>query len=78
MNLSDQVTSLELSKCLHELGVKQNSLFWYIEWHGPNGSIKRNATNRRNNLLISLFYESITRHGKRDPHDEPTDPHDVY
>jgi len=32
MNLEDQVCSLELAKRLHELGVKQESLFFWWEW----------------------------------------------
>lgn len=31
MNLSDQVISLELAKKLHELGVKQDSIFYWLE-----------------------------------------------
>lgn len=32
MKLESQVTSLELSKQLQELGIKQESLFYYKEW----------------------------------------------
>lgn len=38
MKLEDQVCSLQLSKRLKELGVKQDSLFCYREWRGPKGS----------------------------------------
>jgi hypothetical protein len=33
MKLEEQVTSLELSKKLKELGIKQNSLFWWSREH---------------------------------------------
>ncbi len=33
MKLEDQVTNLELSKKLKELGIKQNSLFWWSREH---------------------------------------------
>lgn len=32
MKLEEQITNLELSKKLKELGVKQEGLFWWIEW----------------------------------------------
>ena len=37
MKLQDQVPSFELSKRLKELGVKQESLFYYQKESGPNG-----------------------------------------
>lgn len=36
MELKDQVCSLELAKKLKELGVKQESLFWWVATHFPN------------------------------------------
>ncbi len=33
MKLEDQVCSLELAKKLKELGVKQGSAFWWLEYH---------------------------------------------
>ena len=38
MKLEDQVCSLELAKRLKELGVKQDSLFWYKRWIPEKGS----------------------------------------
>jgi hypothetical protein len=34
MKLDEQVCSLELAKKLKELGVKQDSLFWWVNGHG--------------------------------------------
>lgn len=38
MNIEDQVCSLELSKRLKELRVKQKSLFWWRRWIPTKGS----------------------------------------
>lgn len=35
MNLESQVTNLELSKCLFEIGVKQDSFFWWGKMEDP-------------------------------------------
>lgn len=39
MKLEDQLVSLELAKKLKELGVKQDSLFYYRAWENPLGGI---------------------------------------
>ena len=38
MKLENQVTNLELSKCLEKLGVKQESLFWWTQEETPTNS----------------------------------------
>lgn len=39
MNLQDQVCSLELAKELKEIGVKQESLFWWTAYENPLAGI---------------------------------------
>lgn len=51
MNLEDQVTSLELSKKLCYLGVKQQSLFY---WCVPKNEFKE-AHKKYNNILLYMF-----------------------
>lgn len=40
MKLEEQVTSLEIAKKLKELGVKQESLFWFERSQGSNGNFR--------------------------------------
>lgn len=40
MNISDQVTSLELSKALKEMKVPQESFFYWIVWPNGNSNIE--------------------------------------
>lgn len=44
MNIEDQVCSLELSKRLHELGMKQESLFY---WCKPKGEFYKEEHNKK-------------------------------
>lgn len=58
MELEKQVTSLELSKRLKELGVEQESLFCWekIDWEGKNAILKyRREVSAHNGWIISAF-----------------------
>jgi hypothetical protein len=46
MKLENQVCSLELAQKLKELGVKQESLFSYIDWYGNKIWQLKNSTTR--------------------------------
>jgi hypothetical protein len=53
MKLEDQVCNLELSKRLEELGLPQDSLFWYRGWNGKKG------TTYNREIKLSLYRGSI-------------------
>ncbi len=68
MKLEDQLTSLEPSKKLEKLGVKQDSLFWWIKY-SANGKfwLKRGIKDERWNEGVSAFTvaELISRLGDK-------------
>lgn len=59
MNLELQVCSLELAKRLKELGVKQDSLFWYVKWIPPKGCTYYSNANE---WKLSLYKGSTDDH----------------
>lgn len=69
MKLEDQVTSIELSKKLKELGIKQESLFYYIDskiyinhqthWPDPE-NIKTHISAFTASELLEILPDSIT------------------
>ena len=56
MNLLSQVCSLELAKRLKELGVKQDSLFYYRAWENPLAGIFKESDVNEERWRI-YFYE---------------------
>ena len=54
MKLEEQVCSLELAKKLKELGVKQESYFWYYELYGDN-AWSLGPLNKSGNHTLSAF-----------------------
>lgn len=70
MNLEDQIVNLELSKKLKELGVEQNSLFY---WTKPKDKFWREDDKKYNDFNVyintsrypyfDINYKSITIHG---------------
>lgn len=60
MNLSDQVCSLELAKKLKELGVKQDSLFYYSDKHYLIGGNDLNGYEIRADLLCKQQISAFT------------------
>lgn len=59
MNLSDQVTSLELSKKLKELSIKQESIFWHYYCMGKDKEISWNIM-YSNYAMMSDRYSAFT------------------
>ena len=59
MELKDQVTSLEISKKLKELGVEQESLFYWCKY-GDNWCIADEHTMEVNNEEPEEYYSAFT------------------
>lgn len=61
MKLESQITSLEISKRLKELGVKQESLFWWNEGDSPaGGSTFQLEDSKYPDLIAYEDYECIS------------------
>ena len=55
MKLEQQVVSLELAKRLKELGVKQNSAFWWQELQNGKGHLIIDTTDSFSHVCFSAF-----------------------
>lgn len=60
MTLEQQVTSFELSKRLKELGVKQESLFYYAPFKGKLCPVYINDLRRGTSLPIKNYISAFT------------------
>lgn len=66
MKLSDQVCSLELAKRLKELGVKQESLFYWFEslFKGKESFIRQGDTSYRDGYELACSAFTVAELGK--------------
>ena len=55
MKLEQQVANLELSKKLKELGVKQESLFWWMKTNNGDEYVLGRVHSRPHNETVSTF-----------------------
>ena len=60
MKLDNQVTNLELSKKLKELGAKQKSLFWWNIFTDPNTNKKRKILAYNLSKTFGDYYSAFT------------------
>ena len=70
MNLEQQVVSLELAKKLKELGVKQESLFWWVNWQAerhPNGPLSWHIENHPHDNCESIAAFTVAELGEMLP-----------
>jgi hypothetical protein len=68
MKLEEQVCSLELAKTLKELGVKQESAFWWVEgdlvyrgeWGGPSDDASKRMEQKELDEYMHALFSAFT------------------